>query len=1361
MSVKDRWGLVTKCKLCFVCLQQGHRTDRCPLRTSCELEGCKRLHHKLLHQSIGDPKVYNASCQMFSDDGRVSLGVLPVTIEGPKGLLPANILLDTGADSSLIRRDLAERLGLDGKTENIHLNTPLGEANKRCTNVTFRVQSLDGVEVLDVKTAYTVEAILDGPVSVPSTKTLARWNHLRGVEFPTATSPGVDVLIGLNVPEAHWVLKQRRGSRGDPYADKTPLGWVLRGPLNKDNQKGIRAFAMCSTLIDIESNLKKLYDQDFCDSHHGELSLSAEDKRAVRIAEDSTIPIDGHLCVGLPWKDDQLKGMCNRQAASQRLMWLGKRFETDAMLKKRYAAVINRYLEKGYAFRVWNEEKEEDETDLRWYLPHHAVINPKKPDKLRVVFDCAAVFGGESLNKHLLQGPNIVSGLLGILLRFRQKPVAITADVEDMFLQVKVPEMDQRALRFLWWPEGEPRHRAAEYRLTVHPFGAVSSPFCASFALKKTAILYGPEYPAAVTKAVMNSFYVDDCLLSVGTPGEACELVEQLSQLLMRSGFKLTKWLSNNHDVLSTIPASDKSSSLKELEADALPTQRTLGLAWNMETDSFVYHNRLTEPPATKRELLSQLATVYDPLGWIGPLVLPLKFLFQSLCKEGLGWDDPLEGSKVIKWHDCQQIFNTIDTVCLPRWYPQSVLNNSSEIELHIFSDASERGYGAVAYFRFVGHSSPSQCSLVLAKSRVAPLKVVTIPRLELTAAVIAVELANTIKREIELPLLETTFWTDSSVVRYYIKNESVRYATFVANRVSKIREFSAPRQWRHVPGSKNPADLASRGMSLQPKDHDLWFGGPDFLKVPGKLGEDCVDDPIPALHLIETKKKILINTLTQTPISTYFGRFSSWIALVKWVAWMLRFKQFLLIFRGRRSEGSLRLGPLTTYEMRISQREICKVVQRDSFPREVESLNNGRQCPNHLRQSSIRKLNPIMMDELVCVGGRLEWSDLSECAKHPVILPDKHAVTDLIVWHYHRLEGHVGGSQVLAAIRRKFWIVHGRTAVRRVISKCIVCRRELAQPSSQQMSALPLERVISGGFAFSHVGLDYFGPFVVKHGRAEVKRYGCIFTCLNMRAVHIEVADSLSTDSFLQALIRFMARRGQPKLIVSDNGSNFRGADRELRLGLQGVAQARVNKFLIEREIEWRFNPPEASHWGGVWERLIRSARRILRSISGGQHLTDESLRTFLAEVERIMNNRPLVPMGDDPKDLEVLTPNLLLLLRDNNTILDHTPFPVSCVRFWRRVQLLASTFWKRWRSEYLSLLQERHKWLHRTKNFEPGNLVLVVDENVHRNQWPLARITEVLPDSDGLVREVLVRTSRGILRRDVRKLCLLEGDS
>jgi hypothetical protein len=685
-----------------------------------------------------------------------------------------------------------------------------------------------------------------------------------------------------------------------------------------------------------------------------------------------------------------------------------------------------------------------------------------------------------------------------------------------------------------------------------------------------------------------------------------------------------------------------------------------------------------------------------------------------------------------------------------------------------------------------------------MAKSHLAPLKAVTIPRLELSAATVSTRLDKIIKKELEFELEDSWFWTDSTLVLRYLENEDKRFKTFVANRVSIIQDASRTSQWHYVSSKCNPADDASRGLDV---DSFLscrrWHEGPRFLR---SATESWPKNPVEMVKgdadLEMRKEAVICSTKVDSshgqPLQAFIERYSSWYKLQKATAWLLRFIKFLkekakpAPFTRSRSQNKERL---TVDELRRSAVKIISYVQVQCYPEERKKLMKmssnldmttcGKEGIKHTKvgrmnagrraiggNSTLRKLNPIMVEDVMRVGGRLERANISFHAKHPIILPPKHHLTNLIIRHYHAQDGHAGVNHVLASIRQKFWIVKGQSEVRRVLSKCMECKKRNGPLGAQIMAPLPEARVTPSEYPFAKVGIDYFGPLTVKQKRSHVKRYGCIFTCMAVRAVHIEIAHSLETESFLGALSRFTSRRGVPKEIFSDNGTNFKGAETVLREEFSKLssetAQDKIVDHLRQQSITWHFNAPLASHTGGVWERLIRSVRKILRAILGEQIVNDETLLTVIAETERILNDRPITRLSDDPNDLRPLSPNDILLLRANScSPIGKFSDADNYRKCWRQAQCLANTFWKRWIREYLAVLQERQKWTRRFQNLKVGDLVLVADINVPRGKWPMGRVVEVFPDLDDNVRQVSVRTSTSTLKRDVRKLCLLEAEN
>jgi len=824
---------------------------------------------------------------------------------------------------------------------------------------------------------------------------------------------------------------------------------------------------------------------------------------------------------------------------------------------------------------------------------------------------------------------------------------------------------------------------------------------------------------------------------------------------------------------VESIPESERATSVKNLDFGHAPIERALGVQWCVSSDTFGFSIIVKDRPATRRGILSVVSSVYDPLGFVSPFILSAKILLQDLCRKKLNWDDKIPDEDLQRWKSWLETLPKLEQFSVDRCFKPPDFGEVISSQLHYFSDASEVAYGAVAYLRLVNASGVVHCSFVIGKSRLSPLKPVTIPRLELSAAVLSTRLDRMILEEIEVAVDESVYWTDSTCVLRYIENEERRFQTFVANRVAAIREQSLPSQWRYVETKLNPADDASRGMTVEAiTESNRWIRGPDFLwqneenwpKRPPVMDQDTEDHCAP-----EVKKATFVSLSHPAivEIDKLFDRFSSWFQLNKFVAWMLRYKSHLRHAVAKRKRGEAlqfnserKVNPLDVKEMEHSEKAIIKAVQGRSFHDELLSLTSSRREVK--KSSSITKLDPILVDGVIRVGGRLHNSPIKQEAKHPVILPKDHHISGLIIRHYHLISGHSGVEHTLSLIRLRYWITQARVSIRRMLNSCFDCSRRQASAGQQKMASLPEDRVNPSNPPFSYVGVDCFGPLEVRRGRSMVKRYGVLFTCLSIRAIHIEIAHSLDTDSFINAFRRFIARRGQPSLMRSDNGGNFVKGDKELREAIDEWNHGKIHDFLLAKDIKWIFNPPAGSHHGGVWERCIRTTRKVMKALLKEQPLDDEGLLTLMAEVEAIINGRPITKVSDDPRDPEALTPNHLLLLRSGPTL------PPGLFvkgdnysrRRWRHVQYLADVFWRRWLREYLPALQERQKWSRVSRNFAVGDVVLLVDENLPRSSWPLGRILEVFPNQkDGLVRSVRVKTRTSVLVRPIDKIVLLEA--
>jgi hypothetical protein len=412
-------------------------------------------------------------------------------------------------------------------------------------------------------------------------------------------------------------------------------------------------------------------------------------------------------------------------------------------------------------------------------------------------------------------------------------------------------------------------------------------------------------------------------------------------------------------------------------------------------------------------------------------------------------------------------------------------------------------------------------------------------------------------------------------------------------------------------------------------------------------------------------------------------------------------------------------------------------------------------------------KLDPFIdKDSIIRVGGRMKKSNLPMGQKHPILLPRHSHVTYLIVEHYHRVNAHPGRGMTLDSIRKAgYWIVGARSVVTSNIMKCVSCIKLRGAPLGQKMADLPDDRMNSvAPFAYSAV--DYFGPFEIRDKRSNLKRWGVLFTCLASRAIHIETSNSLDTDSFLNAYRRFVCRRGPVRKLRCDRGTNFVGGKNELTAALAEMDKSKITKELLKDNcdlVEFDMNIPHASHMGGVWERMIGCARNALYGLllRTGHQMDDELLRTLMVEAEVIVNSRPLTFIDtEDPNSPQPLSPSQLLTLKTKVVMSPPGHFvreDLYCRRRWRRVQNLANQFWQQWRTDFLPTLQERKKWTKPQRNVKKDDIVLVIDENQARCDWPLGRVSEIHPSEDGLVRKVEVRVGKKTLERPIHKLVLL----
>ncbi|UYV77665.1 hypothetical protein LAZ67_15001849 [Cordylochernes scorpioides] len=674
------------------------------------------------------------------------------------------------------------------------------------------------------------------------------------------------------------------------------------------------------------------------------------------------------------------------------------------------------------------------------------------------------------------------------------------------------------------------------------------------------------------------------------TVEEAQFLIRQIIALLAEGYFPIRKWVSNSPKMLDFLPGDQKGIN-QFFDFKDLPSVKLLDILWDPSLDSFTIRVR---PPDiqvySKRSLLSLIARIYDPLGWMYPLVIIFKIMLQKLWAMGCNWDERLP--ECIQWQltVIEEDINQLNKISIPRYIP--CRNSILTLELHGFCDSSEKAYAAVIYVKSYKHDRSVNISLIASKTTVAPIKVLSLPRLELCSALLLANLFFAVKESLSLHFDQIFLWSDSTIALNWIKSESKRWKTFVANRVSSIQRKTPPHSWFHVPGSENPADLATRGLTpAQLVDNQLWWQGPHWLQDPSV--NSYIDlppsDELSPETLIEERSTILVYHSIMGPMPELLLKYSFWIRTVDVMAFCLRF-----ISNCKSTNKSLNRF-LSASEVHNATVKVIILIQNQEFTQDIGWLRDKGFVSG---KSNLRFLNPFLdVDGILRVGGRLQHSNLDYNRKHPIILPKRHHCTDLIIEHYHKQSLHSGLQTTLSMISQKYWIISCKAAVKKVLNQCITCFRHRSKVVTQIMAELPLERVVPTR-PFQRVGVDLAGPIItrpmLKRSKILFKTYIVLFICFTTKAIHLEVVSDLTAEAFIATLRRFTSRRSLSSDIFSDNATNFKLANRVLLDFLQGV---RYSKFLCSKR-NWVafYSSLRSPCWWTLGDRCLREAVRLKR---------------------------------------------------------------------------------------------------------------------------------------------------------------------
>lgn len=1350
-SIEVRNAKVREAKLCLNCLRPGHPTQKCRCFTNCKY--CRQRHNTLLHtdEASGEKLVAlsaNIIQNPISSQVLLSTALVKV-IDCQGGAHTARILLDNGSTANFITSALCDKLGVLKRNET---STVTGVNNQTCTTsqcCQIQIQSFTGIFKCDL-TCFILQKIT---TMLPST-----YININNINLPTDITladptfhlPSViDILVGA---EVFWNILGNNSidlGKHQPKLFETKLGWLISGQVQQFKQPLVCNFLQ-NNYDTQTSDLARFWEIDSISDEH----LLTSEQKACESNFKLTTHRDknGQFVVTMPLKSSPniLGDSLNR--AKVRFFSLERKFRKEPEFKRRYLEFMREYIELGHMTENTNIPPKSSQ--VSYFLPHHGVIREQSSTtKLRVVFDASSASStGISLNDLQMVGPTVQEDLFSILIRFRQNKYVVTGDVCKMYRCIILDE-SQRSLQQIVFrfDEDEP---LKTYTLNTLTYGTASAPYIATKCL--TSLGDSEDVDPDVRNAITRDFYVDDYLGGSNSVQDAIKLCKGVSSVLASANFILRKWHSNNNDILKAITSNTEPS--KSLNLDSSASSKTLGIYWlcNLDLLSFQIDINFSNK-VTKRHILSIISQIFDPLGLIGPCIIQAKVIMQKLWLDKSSWDEVVSQDILQLWQSFANTLPLLNSLKIPRWV---LCENVRRIEIHTFTDASEIAYGACVYVRAENGLGQFHTNLLTSKNKIAPIKTQTMPRLELCAALLGARLCSKVVKSLTIHIDSQHFWCDSTIALGWISSTQGQLPPFVRNRVGEIQELTQGYEWCYVPSLDNPADLVSRGVTTDKiSEASIWWHGPPFLnfapemwpKHPSLNTQIQKDTQITTIHEYKTLHNLHNKNQTNIyTISDLIHKCSSHTKLQRAVAYILRF-----IYNCRHTFKNI--GALSTAELKAASTLIISIAQKEMFPEEYELIKSCQTLPSKNRLAS---LTPFLDNrDIIRVGGRLDNSPYSYEIKHPILMHGKHHLTGIIFRMHHLNLLHAGPQLLLANIQQHYWVLGGRNLSKKIVKQCVKCCRFKAETVQPIMGQLPVTRT-NLEFPFLHTGVDYAGPLLIADRKGRgcklVKAYICIFVCLAVKAVHLELVSDLTKEAYIAALNRFVARRGKPQIIMSDNGTTFIGASNEIA---KIVSDFNLDNDLAQIGIKFKFVPPYTPHFNGISEAAVRSTKSHLKKILSLTHLTFEEMATCLAHIESILNSRPLTPLSSDPSDLTALTPSHFLIGRPLLSVPHQEIHDVNINRLdrFRRIEMLRSHFWRRYSTEYVPLLQQKTKWKSSSSQLRENTLVLIKDKSAPPLLWLLGRITKIYPGPDNQNRVADIKTNKGTLRRAFNNICPL----
>ena len=1355
-------------KLCCLCSSTKHEQDKCPRTLEFECSICKLKEH--VSALCPKFKPFRTNLNATNVNKNNLLPTYTITICNDNVQTKVRCLVDTGSQSSYIALPVLERIGLNVDKFDVQMNintyaeTTMRSLAERDLSVNLgnkRDLSLPFYIDPEFSLAFSVNGLSK---AIDNLKEMYELGDIEFIENDVTDDVRMEGLLGVDILQHFdnfFLMKCRAGSAFSIDNKILPFGHVDKFMVTEsedeifvnacsdyDNCQTINstvvncAFSAENEYLDpirnssfddhLDENLNKMFSTESLGIVEND--PSDYDKTEIEKFRENIVLENGRYYIKLPWDEEKISKVPSNFGISK------------SVLSRTVSDLISKGLFDAYD-QVFTDQLKEgiiEELDLKKinvynhvWIPHRAIVktDAQTTTKVRPVLNCSLKVGkNPSINDASYPGINLLTNLLLLLISVRTNDILVVADIRKAFLQIMLSDDADKNRFTILWQHSNGELRAFRYCSLV--FGLTASPFILNYLIKFHLEGYENDH---VTSMLKDGFYVDN-LQYTGNDVYLMENMYRESLVRMQEGgFDLRSWYSNSEVLRDKFFDDERSTQ------HGKSSEKILGYLYNPKSDLMFLAEVNLEPRKiyTKRTVLSDISKVYDPLGLSMPVTVMGKIFIRKLWQSKIEWDDELDNELSREWELIKSSSNLLPSIGFPR----KSVDVSKNTSLVLFCDASRHSYGFAAY----GSDGETSTNLIFSKVKVVPLKTKTMPTLELLAMYLAIKCIEILLMGLKC-VKSIVVVSDSQVALDWVVSERVKSKAniFASNRVKDITDmrnrllemYHLTINFKYVPTDLNVADLLTRGLNFEQFSSKInfWKFGPKFIQNfpiewPELANEGCFS--------ADVKTMLSFNTTSSVEETKIFDleKYSSLNRLLMTVALVFKFIQLL---RGKFS------NILSCRESAKSF--LIRYVQKEHFHDEIRFLQSESKTDKI--PILVNNLNLFMCEnQILRSRGRLnKCNEIQYDLMNPIMLPKNSNLTHLFILDFHEKCMHLGVNTTLNRLRNSgFWVAKGRAVIKTVLSKCFICKKLNAFAFKYPKPTDFISDRVNFITPYKHTGVDYTGHFFVKNGETTSKFYLLVFTCLNIRAVHLELVPSMSTSDFLLAFIKFSNIYRSPDSLYSDNGSTFTHAARILQCS---AGEDDLNDYLSKNAIKHVKIPVYAAWVGSYWERLIRVIKGCLYKSIGRKKLELFQFMSLLTEVQNAVNERPLSYRDSDVANLEILTPNSFLKIGSCSD-LSFGSLEGSDLLIPNRKDLLSTLnrrdelnekFKTIWYEDYLLSLRENSRnmfqdaWEDRVKL---GDVVLLYSPVKSRVNWPLGRVTQLLTGSDGKTRCVKVMRS------------------